>query len=142
MYFDHVRCPSCGAQFDPESIESRGGVASCPSCGAQLDVKSLFGVAAHLEEVDAPEAHIDDLVAGHGGGEDTWRTTSARDPMKEQRFQDAYQARRAEQHPPRQHSTSMVRKVRGDDPEGDDRPAPSGGPSAVLQALRDLKKDR
>ena len=46
-------------------------------CKSQLDVKSLFGVAAHLAEVDAPDANIDDLVSGFGDRGDTWRTTTA-----------------------------------------------------------------
>lgn len=134
MYFDHVRCPSCGAQFDPESIDTSGGVAACPACGAQLDIKSLFGVAAHLEEVDAPNAHIDDLVSGYGDRGEQWRTTSAHDP-----FQDR-QARRTQQGrgPSKPaHSTSMVRRVKGDEDDGEGE---ASGPSAVLKALRDLKR--
>lgn len=139
MYFDHARCPSCGAQFDPESIDVSGGAAKCPGCGAQLDIKSLFGVAAHLSEVDAPSAGIDDLVAGHGTNDDSWRSTSAQDPM-----QDPAAPRQAGRRPAKStkpHSTSMVRRVRGDDDEHGDPPM-APGPSAVLQALRDLKKDR
>jgi hypothetical protein len=139
MYFDHARCPSCGAQFDPEAIDVSGGVAKCPGCSAQLDVKSLFGVAAHLSEVDAPDASIDDLVAGHGSGDDSWRSPSAQDPMQEQSFRDSYQARKQQKNPPKAHSTSMVRRVRGED---DADPPMAAGPSAVLQALRDIKKDR
>ena len=45
MYFDHVRCPACNAQFNPEQIDSKGGVARCPSCNTQLGVASMFGVA-------------------------------------------------------------------------------------------------
>lgn len=52
MYFDHVRCPSCGASFDPERIESREGVMSCPHCKSQLQLKSLFGLADAFEEMD------------------------------------------------------------------------------------------
>jgi len=133
MYFDHVRCPSCGAQFDPEAIDGSGGFAACPACKSQLDVKSLFGVAAHLEEADAPDAGIDDLVAGYGKRGDAWRTTSGFDPMQQGGGQ---QSRQQGSPPPRSHSTSMTRRVKGES-EGEE---PASGPSAVLKALRDLKK--
>lgn len=64
MYFDHVRCPSCGASFDPERVDARHGVMACPACGAQLDLKSLFGLGAHLEEPDQEHVTLDDLVSG------------------------------------------------------------------------------
>ena len=64
MYFDHVRCPSCNVQFNPERISSRGDAMSCPSCGAQLSLKSLFGLAAHLTEEDETNVTLDDLVPG------------------------------------------------------------------------------
>jgi hypothetical protein len=133
MYVDHVRCPACGAQFDPEAIESRNGVAACPACHGQLDVRSLFGVAAHLEEVDAPNASINDLVAGYGQ-EGGWRTTSAPDPLAgpgsgPTRSRPAPEAARG--------GTAMVPRGAGGDP-----PAPASGPSAVLQALRDIKKGK
>ena len=142
MYFDHAKCPSCGAQFDPEAIDVSGGAAKCPGCGSQLSVKSLFGVAAHLSEVDAPDATIDDLVAGHGSSDDGWRSTSAQDPMQEHGFRESFEERSRQANPPKQHSTSMVRRVRGDDDDEGGDPPMAPGPSAVLQALRDLKKDR
>jgi hypothetical protein len=129
MYFDHVRCPSCGASFDPEAIENRNGVASCPACHAQLDVKSLFGVAAHLEEVDAPSAEINDLVAGYGQ-EGGWRTTSAPDPMSGFR-QTGPSAPKPKAGPPAARAS-----------EEPASPKQITGPSAVLQALRDIKKGK
>ena len=139
MYFDHVRCPSCGAQFDPESIDGSGGVAACPACKGQLDVKSLFGVAAHLEEADAPNAGIDDLVAGYGSGDDRWRTTGGYDPLNPdaaaQREHERRQQARVRRSAPQGHSTSMVRRVREED-------MPDEGSSSVLKALRDIKKGR
>lgn len=139
MYFDHVRCPACSAQFDPEKIESRGGVASCPSCGSQLDVKSLFGVSAHLEEADAPQAHIDDLVEGYGASGRTWRTTHGYDPLSDQAPQGApSQGRRAApQSTGRPQQAGLVRSPRHDD---DEDLGPEDGASAVLRALRDLKR--
>lgn len=133
MYFDHVRCPSCGAQFDPESIDTSGGVAACPACGSQLDIKSLFGVAAHLEEMEGPSANIDDLVSGYGDRGETWRTTSAHDPFN---AGNANGPARRGGPAPKTHSTSMVRRVRGEDADEGE----ASGPSAVLKALRDLKR--
>lgn len=134
MYFDHVRCTACGAQFDPESINTQGGVAACPACGSQLDVKSLFGVAAHLEEADAPSANIDDLVSGYGDRGDSWRTTGGYDPLAGGGPQG--RAPQGQRRAPPSHSTSMTRRVRGDEDE-DGEPT---GASAVLKALRDLKR--
>ncbi|MFT7520774.1 MAG: DNA-directed RNA polymerase subunit RPC12/RpoP [Kiritimatiellia bacterium] len=134
MYFDHVRCSSCGAQFDPESIDSSGGHAACPSCKGQLDIKSLFGVAAQFEGADGPNAGIDDLVAGYGKSDDSWRQTSAVDPLNPG---GAAQSGQRQSRPPRQapsgRGTSMVHRAK----EDDDSPT-----SSVLKALRDIKKGR
>lgn len=133
MYFDHVRCPSCGAQFDPEKIVSRGGAASCPSCEGQLDVRSLFGVSAHLADADAPEANIDDLVEGYGASGKAWRTTGGYDPLAGQpASSDPLGARGA----PPASSTDLARRHTDDDEDV----GPESGASAVLRALRDLKK--
>ncbi len=132
MYFDHVRCPSWSAQFDPERIDASGGVAACPACGASLDVRSLFGVAAHLEDADAPSAHIDDLVEGYGQSGQAWRTTGGFDPLA---GDDAAPSRREERVRPSgapRGSTGLARRPSDDAPEND--------ASAVLRALRDLKK--
>ena len=140
MYFDHVRCPSCGAQFDPEKIENRGGAAACPACGGQLDIRSLFGVAAHLDEADAPNANIDDLVEGYGASGKAWRTTHGYDPLADQgpgpdrREQRVRHGGPADPRGPA-HSTGLVRS-----PGPDDDDAPQSDASAVLRALRDLKK--
>lgn len=66
MYFDHVRCPHCGAQFPPERLDNASGAMCCPGCSAQLDVKALFGLAAHLAEAEDedPAATLNDLVPG------------------------------------------------------------------------------
>ena len=135
MYFDHVRCPSCGAQFDPEAIDSSGGVAACPACKSQLDIKSLFGVAAQFEDADAPSAGIDDLVAGYGNSGDAWRTTSGYDPLADGAPPPS--SARGRGAPPPAHSTSMVQRVKGEPAEDETE---ESGPSAVLRALRDLKK--
>ncbi|TVQ89382.1 MAG: hypothetical protein EA397_15080 [Deltaproteobacteria bacterium] len=140
MYFDHVRCPACSAQFDPEKIDGRGGVASCPACGSQLDIKSLFGVSAHLTEADAPEAHIDDLVEGYGASGKAWRTTGGYDPLAGDAPSEP-SARRGPAHegpPPsgRTNQTGLARRPSDDD----DELGPEDGASAVLRALRDLKR--
>lgn len=135
MYFDHVRCPSCGAQFDPESIATQGGAAVCPSCRSQLDVKSLFGVAAHLAEADSPDVGIDDLVAGSGPAE-AWRSTGGYDPLRGQAPQGQRNPSRGPARGAPPGSTHMVRHGQDDQ----ERAAPATGPSAVLRALREIKK--
>jgi hypothetical protein len=118
LYFDHVRCPSCAAQFDPEKISSAGGAPACPACGTALDVRSLFGLASQWVDPDEPDVGIDDLVAGHGRGGDAWRTTHGVDPL-------------AGQSP-----------LGGDGfrPADEDRGPDDPGGAAVLKALRDLKR--
>jgi len=133
MYFDHVRCPSCGAQFDPEKIENRGGAAACPACGAQLDIKSLFGVAAHLDEADAPSANLDDLVEGYGASGKAWRTTHGYDPLADAGPGPDRREQRVRPDAPPSRSTGLVRATDPDD-------TPESDASAVLRALRDLKK--
>jgi len=134
MYFDHARCPSCGAQFDPEAIDVSGGAARCPACQGQLDVKSLFGVAAHLADAEAPEAGIDDLVAGYGSSGDSWRTTGGYDPLAGQGTTAAPSGRPAPaQGGAPSRATDLARRPSDDE---------ASGPSAVLQALRDIKKGR
>ena len=64
MYFDHVRCPACGASFNPESVQVHEGVMSCPHCKSQLQLKSLFGLADAFEEMEGEQMTIDDLVPG------------------------------------------------------------------------------
>ncbi len=63
-YFDHARCPSCGATFDPEQVVPRGDGFQCPACGAQLGMKALFGLAAAFDEEEPPDVTLDDLVPG------------------------------------------------------------------------------
>lgn len=65
MYFDHVRCPSCNASFDPESVTVNEGAMSCPNCKSQLQLKSLFGLRDAFEEMDEEDRMtIDDLGLG------------------------------------------------------------------------------
>jgi hypothetical protein len=64
MYFDHARCPHCNISFDPESIQTTGDGMVCPNCKTQLAIKSLFGLAAHLDEEEPEHVTIDDLVPG------------------------------------------------------------------------------
>lgn len=71
MYFDHARCPSCGASFNPESVQVHEGVMSCPSCKSQLQLKSLFGLADAFEEMEGERMTIDDLVPGGGSSNRT-----------------------------------------------------------------------
>lgn len=65
-YFDHARCISCGAQFDPETVVPREDGFACPACGAQLALKSLFGLKAAFDEDEAPVMTLDDAVPGFG----------------------------------------------------------------------------
>lgn len=43
-YFDTIRCHSCRAQIDPDSIGGRDGF-NCPRCGEALNPKDLFGLS-------------------------------------------------------------------------------------------------
>ncbi|MCO4746142.1 MAG: hypothetical protein KC912_15200 [Proteobacteria bacterium] len=63
-YFDHVKCSSCRAQLDPESLVTIQGTARCPRCGGQISLTDLFGVADAFVGDDAPNVGIDDLVPG------------------------------------------------------------------------------
>jgi DNA-directed RNA polymerase subunit RPC12/RpoP len=63
-YFDHVRCPSCGAHLDPEALDVREGAARCPHCSSQIGLRDLFGVADAFVDEDEPHVTIDDLVPG------------------------------------------------------------------------------
>ena len=67
-YFDHVRCSSCGANFDPEKVSVGGRQFKCPSCGAELKLADLFGLADAFSEEDQPDLTLDDLVPGASGG--------------------------------------------------------------------------
>ena len=61
-YFDHVRCPTCKAGFDPEKIlVGLGGEANCPYCNAELRLKDFFGVKASMSEADDLDLDLDDL---------------------------------------------------------------------------------
>lgn len=62
-FFDHVRCPSCGAILDPESIiPGPGQGPTCPKCKSALSLTDLFGVADAFRDEDDPELSLDDLV--------------------------------------------------------------------------------
>jgi len=63
-YFDHVRCPSCAAHINPESLQVVEGAAKCPSCSAQIGIRDLFGLKDAFEEDDDDNMTIDDLVPG------------------------------------------------------------------------------
>ena len=61
-YFDHVKCPSCGAQFDPEKVvHGPGKPLACPYCHDELGVANLFGVRDAFSENDEPNLTLDDL---------------------------------------------------------------------------------
>ena len=63
-YFDHVKCPSCKAQIDPERLEVSQGRAACPRCGAAISLKNLFGLKDSFSEEDAEDLSLDDLMPG------------------------------------------------------------------------------
>lgn len=112
-YFDHVRCPSCGAHIDPERLEVVAGAARCPSCQAQIGIKDLFGLKASFEEDDDDNMTIDDLVPGGGAGG----------------------ARRAHGPGPGDPRSSVA-------PAPPRAPKAIPGPTSVLGILDDLKKGR
>ncbi len=88
MYFDHVKCPSCGAAFDPEAVGSRSGSLTCPACGSQLELRALFGLNSAFAEEEAESMSIDDLVPGRSGpvaegtGGGQGRAASAMDALR------------------------------------------------------------
>ncbi|MEQ1504817.1 MAG: hypothetical protein ABMB14_21460 [Myxococcota bacterium] len=57
-YFDHVRCSSCRASLDPETLTG----PTCPRCGATLAVGDLFGIGDPFADPDEPQVTLDDLV--------------------------------------------------------------------------------
>lgn len=65
-YFDHVKCPACKAQIDPERLEVVQGRAACPRCGAGISLKNLFGLRDSFSEEDAEDLSLDDLMPGKG----------------------------------------------------------------------------
>ena len=62
-YFDTVRCSSCNAQLDPESLGGRRGLV-CPSCGSELKPADLFNLSDAFVGVDddQPDLGLDDLM--------------------------------------------------------------------------------
>jgi len=64
MYFDHARCPSCGAAFDPDKLSSRDGQPACPHCGAAMKLVDMFGIADAFAEDEPDQLTLDDLVPG------------------------------------------------------------------------------
>ena len=117
MYFDHVRCPVCNAQFDPEAVVVKGGAMSCPSCGSQLSLKSLFGVSEQFEDLEHEHMTIDDLVPGGPGSRGSTMQSS---PAPQDRGWE----------PPARRAPAQI----------EDRGGREGDGSAVLRALREGKK--
>lgn len=64
MYFDHARCPSCGAAFDPDKITTVDGKPACPACGAPMKLVDMFGIADAFAEDEPDDLTLDDLVPG------------------------------------------------------------------------------
>ena len=62
QFFDHVKCPSCGAAFDPEKVTTRGREMTCPSCHAPLALTDLFGLNAAFAEEDQPNLSLEDAI--------------------------------------------------------------------------------
>ncbi len=62
QYFDHVRCPSCRAAFDPEKVATRGRELTCPACGETLRLADLFGLSAAFAEDDQPDLSLEDAI--------------------------------------------------------------------------------
>lgn len=76
-YFDHVKCTSCRAQLDPESLVTIQGSARCPKCGGEIALKDLFGLRDAFAEEEAPQVTIDDLVPGGPARSGPSRSTRA-----------------------------------------------------------------
>jgi hypothetical protein len=62
QFFDHVKCPSCGAAFDPEKVATRGREMTCPSCHASLALADLFGLSAAWAEEEQPNLSLEDAI--------------------------------------------------------------------------------
>lgn len=62
QFFDHVKCPSCGAAFDPEKVATRGRELTCPSCKATLGLADLFGLSAAFAEEEQPDLSLEDVI--------------------------------------------------------------------------------
>ncbi|TNE88937.1 MAG: hypothetical protein EP330_13075 [Deltaproteobacteria bacterium] len=119
-YFDHVKCTSCRAQLDPESLVAIQGTVRCPRCGGHIAMKDLFGLRDAFAEEDAPQVTIDDLVPGgpaRGGA-----STASRGP-----------ARAAPRHAPPSDGRQL--------PARTGEAADEGGGSA-MDALRSLRKKK
>lgn len=114
-YFDSIRCHSCRAQIDPDSIGGRSGFA-CPSCGEKLNPGDLFGLADAFVGIDDDEGN--DLSL-----EDLMRHDPAADPL-----QPSPQARA----PQGQASQRALHAER--------RANPSGKPIGALEMMRKMKK--
>lgn len=67
-YFDTIRCHSCRAQIDPDSIGGRDGFA-CPRCGETLNPKDLLGVSDAFigeGEDEGNDVGLEDLMRSQG----------------------------------------------------------------------------
>ena len=62
QFFDHVKCPSCGAAFDPEKVVSRNREMTCPSCHSTLALTDLFGLSAAFAEEQQPDLSLEDAI--------------------------------------------------------------------------------
>jgi hypothetical protein len=69
-YFDHVKCPSCQASFDPERLEGGPDGPRCPRCKSTLRLENLFGLKDEFrdDDEDGNNVSLDDLVGGGGRG--------------------------------------------------------------------------
>lgn len=65
-FFDHAKCPGCGAHLDPERLAGTEAGPACPKCGTTLDLKHLFGLrdAFADDDEDGNALSLDDLVGG------------------------------------------------------------------------------
>lgn len=159
-YFDHIKCHSCGAHFDPEQlVGGRGQAPACPSCSAELNLTDLFGIKDSFIGIDEERgnAHsLDDLVGGE--------LYDARYPDGRPPSQPA--PRQAHARPAgssgsaSRSGTPSLRQLTGPNPnrvnsaratehalvpsgpgEDDDAFEPEGGPSAA-DLLREMKRKR
>ena len=83
MYFDHVRCPSCKAAFDPEKVSAQGQMMACPYCHSKLSLKSLFGLADAFAEEETADLSLDDLVSSPVSGQQEEPNSDALKALKD-----------------------------------------------------------
>jgi len=133
MYFDHARCPTCGASFDPDKLAVRDGHPACPHCGGQMKLVDMFGIADAFAEDDEPELTLEDAIPEWDG----------QSPRPQQQAPSTEAPRRDARGGARTHIPVSTQDVR---PSSDNLPAPTKGggrgPQSAMDAMRQLKNKK